>query len=73
MKLPTRGRDIYMVSIGPTGSVFVKTLEFFREQRGFDQGWGLHWVPIVATGIEDARERGCSLPGARPYSQQARA
>lgn len=65
-------RDIYMVSIGPSGSVFVKTLEFFREQEGFTQKWGEGWKPVVATNIEDAREHGCELPGARPYERQAK-
>lgn len=67
-----RERDIYMVNVGPTGCVFVKTLEFFREQAGFTKKWGEGWQPVVATGIEDARERGCALPGARPYHQQAK-
>ena len=65
-------RDVYMVHVNSGGSVFVKTLDFFREQGGFRDDWGTHWVPLVATGIEDARKRGCELPGARPYDQQAR-
>jgi hypothetical protein len=58
-----------------SGSVFVKELEFFKSQGGFDwekDPWGQNWIPIVATGIEDARERGCSISGARPYSRQAK-
>ena len=66
-------RDVYMINVNQTsGSVFVKDLEFFRSQGGFKQEWGTHWVPIVATSIEDARERGCKLDGARPYDQQAK-
>lgn len=65
-------RDIYMVHVGPSGSVFVKTLDFFRQQRGFREEWGLGWTPLVATSIEDARKKGCELPGARPYSEQAK-
>jgi hypothetical protein len=66
-------KDVYMVHVNQfSGSVFVKTLEYFRSQKGFEEGWGEHWVPIVATSIEDARERGCSLPFARPYDQQAK-
>ncbi len=65
-------RDIYMVLVGPSGSVFVKELEFFRSQGGFREDWGSNWHPVVATSIENARERGCeTLPGARPYAQQA--
>lgn len=64
-------RDIYMVHVGPSGSVFVKALDFFRSQGGFMEGWGSAWVPIVATGIEDARRLACALPGARAYERQA--
>lgn len=64
--------DVYMVHVNSGGSVFVKTLWFFREQGGFAEPWGEGWVPIVATSIEDAREKGCLLPGARPYSDQAK-
>lgn len=65
-------RGVYMVNVNPhSGSVFVKELEFFRSQGGFTEGWGTHWVPLVAESIEGAREKGCELPGARPYSRQA--
>jgi hypothetical protein len=64
-------RDVFMVHVGPTGSVFVKELEFFREQGGFKQSWAKSWIPLVATSIEDARRLGCHLAGARPYSEQA--
>ncbi|HLG26571.1 MAG TPA: hypothetical protein VI423_02185 [Paenisporosarcina sp.] len=49
--------NVYMVHIGPGGTVFVKELEFFRSQRGFEQPWGEAWFPIVASGLEDARVR----------------
>jgi hypothetical protein len=66
-------RDVYMVMCNEfSGCVFVKDLAFFRSQGGFTQKWGETWVPIVATSIEDARERGCSLPGAKPYDRQAK-
>lgn len=67
-------RDIYMVNVvRVSGSVFVKTLEYFRTQGGFTEDWGVHWTPVVATSIEEAREIGCKLmPGARPYDQQAK-
>ncbi len=66
-------RDIYMVSVvQSSGSVFVKTVNFFRDQGGFRAKWGLCWVPVVAESIEHARELGCKLPGARPYTQQAK-
>lgn len=67
-----RARDVYMVHVNSGGSVFVKTLSFFRKQGGFLESWGETWVPIIATSIEDAREKGCALPGARPYSEQAK-
>lgn len=66
-------RDVYMVLVNvASGSVFVKELNFFRSQNGFTEDWGINWVPIVATSIEDAREKGCQLPGARPYHRQAK-
>lgn len=66
-------RDVYMVLVNEfSGCVFVKDLAFFRGQGGFREKWGETWVPIVATSIEDAREKGCSLPGAKPYDKQAK-
>lgn len=65
-------KDIYMVVVNSAGSVFVKTYEFFKSQGGFEEKWGENWVPIVAESIEDAREKGCELPGARPYDRQAK-
>lgn len=65
-------RDVYMVNVVQvSGSVFVKELEFFRSQGGFREDWGRNWVPIIANSIEDARKKGCDLPDARPYHQQA--
>lgn len=54
-----------------SGCVFVKELKFFRSQGGFREEWGDNWKPVRATSIEDARRIGCSLPGAKPYEQQA--
>lgn len=72
-ELPQEGeRDVYMVHVNWSGAVFVKALDFFRSQGGFRDAWGLHWSPLVATGIEDAREKGCKLPGAKPYDWQAK-
>lgn len=65
-------REVFMILIGPTGSVFVKALDFFASQGGLHEDWGLNWKPIVATSIEDAREKACSWPGARPYAEQAK-
>lgn len=66
-------RDVFMIHIGPSGSVFVKTYDFFKYQDGFTKEWGTHWKPIVAEGIEDAREKACKqFPAARPYEQQAK-
>lgn len=65
-------RDIYMVSVNVGGSVFVKTLKYFRSQKGFEEAWGNHWTPVIATSIEDARKQGCKLfLNARPYEMQA--
>lgn len=66
-------RDVYMVDVNQfSGCVFVKTHEFFRSQGGFTEEWGKSWVPLMATSIEDAREKGCALPGAKPYERQAK-
>lgn len=66
-------RDVYMVNVNRTsGCVFVKELDFFRSQGGFTDNWGINWIPIVATSIEDAREKGCKHPDAKPYESQAR-
>jgi hypothetical protein len=65
-------RDIYMVRVDPaSGFVYAKELGFFRDQAGFTQPWGEYWVPVIASGIEDARHVGCALPGALPYFNQA--
>jgi hypothetical protein len=66
-------KDVYMIHCNVGGSVFVKTLDFFRSQGGFKEEWGTHWTPVVATSIEDAREKGCSIfLLARPYERQAK-
>lgn len=65
-------RDIYMILVGElSGSVFVKTYDYFKSQGGFTAEWGTHWKPVVATSIEHARLIGCREPNARPYNQQA--
>lgn len=62
-----------MVQCNCGGSVFVKTLDFFRSQGGFIDAWGRAWKPVVAESIEDARRIGCELfPEARPYERQAK-
>lgn len=69
----TNTRNVYMLNVNRTsGCVFVKELDFFRSQGGFTEEWGTHWFPIVATSIEDAREKGCSHPAAKPYERQAK-
>lgn len=64
-------RDIYMVYVNSAGAVFVKTYDFYKSQGGFKDYWGRAWVPVVANSIELARRKGCELPGARPYREQA--
>jgi len=66
-------RNVYMVLVNQfSGSVFVKELDFYRSQGGFREQWGETWIPVVATSIEDAREKGCSYPGAKPFERQAK-
>lgn len=60
-------RKVYMVHVNWAGSVFVKEQDFFREQGGFEKPWGKAWQQIEAESIEDARKKGSSLPGARPW------
>jgi hypothetical protein len=55
-----------------SGSVFVKEREFFISQGGDKEDWGRNWILIEADSIEGAREKGCNLPGARPYHRQAK-
>lgn len=55
-----------------SGCVFVKEIDFFRSQGGFVEDWGKNWIPVVASSIEEARQKGCSVPGAKPYCQQAK-
>lgn len=61
-----------MVHVGPSGAVFVKTLEFYSSQGGLTEEWGTGWTPVMATDLDEARRKGCELPGAKPYAQQAR-
>jgi hypothetical protein len=61
----------YMIHVGPSGSVFVKDYDFFIQQHGDTQEWGKHWQQIPADSIEDARQKACGFPGARPYNRQA--
>ena len=68
----TNYRQVYMVHVNSGGSVFVKELDYFKSQGGFEQDWGSYWIPVVATSIAEARELGCKFPGARPYERQAR-
>ena len=66
---------LFMVHVGPTGSVFVKEREFFISQGGDRELWGRSWRPLEAGSIEDARRLACQLlgdEGARPYSEQAK-
>lgn len=66
-------RGVYMVNVNKdSGCVFVKELEFFKSQGGFVEKWGEHWEPVVAASIEDAREKGCEFPGAKPYCWQSK-
>ena len=66
-------RDVYMVNVNSiSGCVFVKELDFFRSQGGFTEDWGINWTPIIATSIEDAREKGCKHSDAKPYEAQAK-
>ncbi len=66
-------RNVYMVHINEfSGHVFVKELEYFRSQGGFQDDWGLNWKPIIATSLERAKEQACQWPGALPYLLQAK-
>lgn len=68
----SESRDIYMINVNDfSGSVFVKTYEFFKSQGGFREEWGTHWKPVVATSIEHARFLGCREKAARPYERHA--
>lgn len=75
-ELPQGPRTIYMVMVNEfSGCVFVKDLDYFRSQGGFDwesDPWGRHWFPVVATSIENARREGCKHPSAKPYDRQAK-
>jgi len=67
-------REVFMVLVTESsGSVSVKTLDFFRSQRGFTEEWGRNWRPVMAISIESARYIGCRLyrDVARPFDRQA--
>lgn len=74
-KLPEQHeRAIYMTMINPASTVFVKELEFFREQGGFVEEWGRDWVPVVARNIDEARElrkEMCATEGERKMALRA--
>ena len=66
-------RQIFMVNVNQfSGCVFVKDYDFYVSQGGLKESWGEHWIPIMSTSIEAAREAGCELPGAKPYTRQAK-
>lgn len=48
----------YYVHRNGAGVVFVKSREFFLEQKGDTLPWGLSWTRIRAYSIEDARHVG---------------
>ncbi len=54
-------RDVYMVVRTSVG-VVVQTLKDYREHGGFKERWGQPWRPVLATSIDDARERAKDLP-----------
>ena len=62
-------REVYFVHYNGA-SVFVKEGEFFKSQGGLKEPWGEHWVPVVATSIEDAREKGYVWFGVRRTAAQ---
>lgn len=72
VEMDARPRGVFMVLCNSGSSVFVKELDFFRDQGGLREDWGRGWVPVVAHDVEDARRIGCSLLGARPYDEQAK-
>jgi hypothetical protein len=68
----TQTRDIYMLNINEaSGSVFVKTYDFYKSQGGFRGDWGTYWKPVVAISIESARYIGTKMVGARDFTEQA--
>jgi hypothetical protein len=52
-----RNSNVFMVHKNSGNHVFVKTLEFFKEQGGFHSGWGNSWVPIIGIDLNDARKK----------------
>lgn len=53
-------RQVYMVHYNGSAT-FVKEYDFFKLQGGFEWPWGEDWIPVVATSIEEAREKGFQL------------
>lgn len=71
-------REIYMLNINKvSGSVFVKSYDFYKKQGGFRPGpedildWGKNWIPVIAISFESARYLGTKMAGARDYTLQA--
>lgn len=50
-------KTTHMILVKPH-EVFVKEIEFFREQGGFKSEWGYTWIGVEACGIEHARAIG---------------
>jgi hypothetical protein len=59
IKDPPEGMpQAYMVNVSNIYDkpvVYVKGLQFFRDQQGFRQGWGQRWCPVIAKTVEEAR------------------
>lgn len=53
---PRDKAPFYVTRSGRT--VYVKDGPFFRSQGGLNEAWGLNWVPMYGTSIEDARRNG---------------
>lgn len=50
-------KTTHMILVKPH-EVFVKEIDFFREQGGFKSEWGYTWIGVEACGIEHARAIG---------------
>jgi hypothetical protein len=53
---------IHYVLVEPW-AVYVKEGEFFKDQGGLEEEWGMRWVPVMAGSIEEAREMGIKMRG----------
>lgn len=51
----TKGFSHY-VNVGPTGSIFVKSWDLFRDQGGHKQAWGTPWWGVTAKSDDEARD-----------------